>query len=87
MNYPIYDKELCALIRVLEIWQHYLWPKEFIIHSDHEALKYLKAQSNLSKRLAKCVFNDVRKRLNEFNPLSKTPMQVRLSFQIFLKAS
>ncbi|KAK1633014.1 hypothetical protein QYE76_007329 [Lolium multiflorum] len=51
LNYPIYDKELYALIRVLEVWQHYLWPKEFIIHSDHEALKYLKAQSTLHKLL------------------------------------
>jgi hypothetical protein len=32
-----------------------LWPKEFIIHSDHEALKYLKAQSNLHRCLAKWV--------------------------------
>jgi hypothetical protein len=31
------------------------WPKEFIIHSDHEALKYLKTQSNLHRRLAKWV--------------------------------
>jgi hypothetical protein len=53
LNYPIYDKELYALIRVLEVWQHYLWPKEFIIHSDHEALKYLKAQSTLDRPLAK----------------------------------
>jgi hypothetical protein len=45
LNYPAYDKELYALVRVLELWQHYWWPKEFIIHSDHEALKYLKAQS------------------------------------------
>ncbi|KAK1694267.1 hypothetical protein QYE76_010964 [Lolium multiflorum] len=37
------------------VWQHYLWPKEFIIHSYHEALKYLKAQSTLHRRLAKWV--------------------------------
>ena len=55
LNYPIYDKELFALIRVLEVWQHYLWPKEFIIHSDHESLKYLKSQTNLNKRHAKWV--------------------------------
>jgi hypothetical protein len=55
LNYPVYDKELYALVRVLEVWQHYLWPKEFIIHSDHEALKYLKVQSNLHRRLAKWV--------------------------------
>jgi hypothetical protein len=55
LNYPIYDKELNALVRVFELWQHYLSPKEFIIHSDHEALKYLKAQSNLHRGLAKWV--------------------------------
>ena len=48
LNYPVYDKELHALVRVLETWQHYLWPKEFIIHSDHEALKYLKGQAKLN---------------------------------------
>ena len=32
-----------------------MWPKEFIIHSDHEALKFLKSQSNLNKRHAKWV--------------------------------
>jgi hypothetical protein len=55
LNYPIYDKEFYALDRVLEVWQHYLWPKEVIIHFDHEALKYLKAQSNLHRCLAKWV--------------------------------
>ena len=55
LNYPAYDKELYALVRVPEVWQHYLWPKEFIIHSDHEALKYLKSQSNLNKHHAKWV--------------------------------
>ena len=55
LNYPVYDKELYALVRVLEVWQHYLWPKEFIIHSNHEALKYLKFQSNLNKHHAKWV--------------------------------
>ena len=55
LNYPVYDKELYALVRVLETWQHYLWPKEFIIHSDHEALKYLKGQAKLNRRHAKWV--------------------------------
>ena len=55
LNYPIYDKELFALVRVLQVWQHYLWPREFIIHSDHESLKYLKGQANLTKRHAKWV--------------------------------
>ena len=29
LNYPTYNKELYALVRTLETWQHYLWPKEF----------------------------------------------------------
>ena len=55
LNYPIYDKELYALVRTLETWQHYLWPKEFVIHSDHESLKQLKGQGKLSRRRAKLV--------------------------------
>jgi len=37
------------------MWHHYLWPKEFIIHSDHESLKYLYSQNNLNQRHAKSV--------------------------------
>ncbi|KAA3477512.1 Transposon Ty3-I Gag-Pol polyprotein [Gossypium australe] len=44
-----------ALIRALETWQHYLWPKEFVIHTDHEALKHIKGQHKLNKRHAKWV--------------------------------
>ncbi|XP_040942306.1 uncharacterized protein [Gossypium hirsutum] len=54
-NYPTYDKEMYDLIRVLETWQHYLWPKEFVIHTDHEALKHLKGKTKLNKRHAKWV--------------------------------
>jgi Reverse transcriptase (RNA-dependent DNA polymerase)/RNase H-like domain found in reverse transcriptase/Retrotransposon gag protein/Integrase zinc binding domain/Integrase core domain/Zinc knuckle len=55
LNYSVYDKELYALVRALETWQHYLWPKEFVIHSDHEALKYLKGQAKLNRRHAKWI--------------------------------
>ena len=43
LNYPTYDKELYTLVRALETWQHYLWHREFMIHTDHESLKHLKA--------------------------------------------
>jgi hypothetical protein len=49
LNYSTYDKELYALVRVLETWQHYLWPKEFVIHSDHESLKHIRGQAKLNK--------------------------------------
>jgi len=54
-NYSTYDKELYALVRALHTWQHYLLPKEFVIHSDHESFKYLKSQGKLNKRHAKWV--------------------------------
>jgi hypothetical protein len=49
LNYSTYDKELYALVRSLEMCCHYLWPKEFVIHSDHESLKYLRSQNNLNR--------------------------------------
>ena len=52
-NYPTYDKQFYALVRSLHTWEHYLVSKEFIIHSDHESLKYLKTQHKLNKRHAK----------------------------------
>jgi hypothetical protein len=55
LNYSTYDKELFALVRTLETWQHYLWPKEFVIHSDHESLKHIRSQAKLNRRHAKWV--------------------------------
>jgi hypothetical protein len=55
LNYSTYVKELYALVRTLENWQYYLWPKEFVIHSDHESLKHIHSQAKLNKRHAKWV--------------------------------
>jgi hypothetical protein len=55
VNYSTYDKELYALVCILETWLHYLWPKEFVIYSDHESLKYIRGQAKLNKRHAKWV--------------------------------
>ena len=43
IDYSTYDKELYAFVRTLQTWQHYLLSKEFVIHSDHESLKFLKS--------------------------------------------
>jgi hypothetical protein len=51
LNYSTYDKELYALVRCLETWPHYLWPKEFIIHSDHESLKRIRSQGKLDYKM------------------------------------
>jgi hypothetical protein len=53
LNYSTYDKELLALVRTLETWHHCLWPKEFVIHFDHESLKHILSQAKLNRRHAK----------------------------------
>jgi hypothetical protein len=55
LKYSTYDNELYALVRTLQTWQHYLWHREFIIHSDHEALKHIRTQTNLNRLHAKWV--------------------------------
>ncbi|CAA7039456.1 unnamed protein product, partial [Microthlaspi erraticum] len=55
LNYPTYDKELYALVRACKLGNTYLWPKEFVIHTDHESLKHLKGQQKLNKRHARWV--------------------------------
>jgi hypothetical protein len=55
LNYSTYDKELYALVRVLETWQYYLWPKEFVIYSDHESLKRIRGQAKLNKCHCRCL--------------------------------
>jgi hypothetical protein len=55
LNYPTYDKELYAIVSALETWQHYLWHREFVTHTDHQSLKHLKGQGKLSRRHAKWV--------------------------------
>lgn len=54
-RYSTYDKEFYALVRALDHWHHYLIAKEFVLHSDHEALKYIQGQLKLQARHAKWV--------------------------------
>lgn len=55
LNYSTYDRELYALVRGLTTWSYYIRPREFVIKTYHESLRYLKSQDNLSKRHAKWV--------------------------------
>ncbi|XP_049406074.1 uncharacterized protein LOC125869661 [Solanum stenotomum] len=55
LQYSAYDKELYALVRALANWQHYLWHKEFVIRTDHEALKHIRVQNKLNRRHAKWI--------------------------------
>nr|GEZ57252.1 RNA-directed DNA polymerase [Tanacetum cinerariifolium] len=54
-RYSTYDKELYAIVRSLEYWRHYLFSAEFILYSDHQALKFIQGQAKLKPRHAKWV--------------------------------
>jgi len=54
-KYSTYDKKFYAIVRCLEHWSHYLVTNEFILHSDHEALKYIQGQQKLNSCHAKWV--------------------------------
>ena len=54
-KYSTYNKEFYAILRCLERWSHYLVASEFILHSDHEALKYIQGEHKLNSCHAKWV--------------------------------
>ncbi|KAE8655338.1 Detected protein of unknown function [Hibiscus syriacus] len=54
-NYSTYDLEFYAIVQSLKHWRHYLVHKEFILFTDHEALKYINGQHKLSRPHAKWV--------------------------------
>jgi len=49
-NYKIYDKELLAIVEVLNKWQQYLLDtvEKFEVWTDHENLKYFKEPHKLN---------------------------------------
>ncbi|KAI4365374.1 hypothetical protein MLD38_021363 [Melastoma candidum] len=62
IKYLKYDKEFLAIVRVLETWSHYLLPRVFVLHTDHEALKYIIVSTSL--------VGEMRSGSNFFNPSS-----------------
>ncbi|GKA96872.1 RNA-directed DNA polymerase [Tanacetum coccineum] len=54
-KYFTYDKEFYVIVRNLDTWRHYLLSNEFVLFSDHEALKFINWQHKLKSRHAKWV--------------------------------
>ncbi|XP_078447377.1 uncharacterized protein LOC144716175 [Wolffia australiana] len=48
--YDNYDREFYALVQSLRHWRHYLLSKEFVLFSDHGALRHLHDQKKVSDR-------------------------------------
>jgi RNase H-like domain found in reverse transcriptase len=53
VNYSVYDVELYSIVQSLQHCRHYLLPKEFLLFTDHQALKFFQNQNKLSTRHAK----------------------------------
>ena len=51
----IYEREFYAIVQSLKHWRHYLLLQEFVLYSDHEALRYLNSQSKLKGEHSKWV--------------------------------
>ena len=49
-NLGIYEKELLAVIHALDSWKHYLLGTAFVIHTDHQSIKYFMTQTKLSEK-------------------------------------
>lgn len=51
-RYSAYDVEFYAVVRAVRHWRHYLYQQEFILYTDHDALKHLNTQDSVSSRHA-----------------------------------
>ena len=49
-NYPVHDKEMCAIMHALDRWRPFLLGRHFKVYTDHRSLVYFKTQPNLSQR-------------------------------------
>ena len=52
VRYNTYDVEFYVVVQAVRHWHHYLFHREFVIYTDHDALKHLYSQNKISVRHA-----------------------------------
>ena len=52
LQYSTYDVEVYVVVQAIKHWRHYLIHTDFILYSDHEALKHLRSQDKVTARHA-----------------------------------
>ncbi|GKD97443.1 putative nucleotidyltransferase, ribonuclease H [Tanacetum coccineum] len=49
-RYTTYDLEFYAVVQAVKHWRHYLFPKEFVLFTDHDSLRHIRTQDKVSHK-------------------------------------